>query len=107
MDKIAGLPSAWRPMTDPLDLMHLGKLGEEANELGAAVSRCLIQGVDECEPVTGKLNRDWLQDEIADVLCNMQLVIEHFNLDDESIYVRSEKKRAYLKQWHQQLTGKS
>jgi hypothetical protein len=60
----------WRPMTRPIDLKHLGKLGEESNELGAAISRCIIQGIDEREPVTGKPNRQWLAEEIADVLAN-------------------------------------
>ena len=45
----------WHPITDKVDLKYLGKLGEELNECGSAVSRCIIQGVDEREPVTGKL----------------------------------------------------
>lgn len=97
----------WHPITDSVDLKHLGKLGEELGELGAAagkcaaaVSRCIIQGVDEREPVTGKLNRDWLQDEIADVQANLDLVIERFGLDEEAMAARSAKKRQHLKQWH-------
>lgn len=90
----------WHPITDAVDLKHLGKLGEELNECGSAVSRCIIQGVDECEPVTGKVNRDWLQDEIADVQANIDLVVARFKLDEEAMHIRAEKKKLHLKQWH-------
>lgn len=90
----------WHPITDAVDLKHLGKLAEEANELGSAIARCIIQGVDECEPVTGKSNRAWLQDEIADVQANLDLVIERFGLDEEAMEARAAKKRGHLKQWH-------
>lgn len=94
----------WHPMQRPIDLKHLGKLGEEANELGAAINRCIIQGIDEREPITHKLNRDWLQDEIADVLANIELVREHFGLDAVSIRVRAERKKIHLRGWHSMLT---
>lgn len=97
----------WHPITDSIDLKHLGKLGEELGELaaaagkcGAAVSRCIIQGVDEREPVTGKENREWLEDEIADVRANSDLVIKRFALDETRIAARVEKKKRYLQGWH-------
>lgn len=90
----------WHPMTDSVDLKHLGKFAEELGECCSAVSRCIIQGIDECEPVTGKPNRKWLQDEIADVCANLDLVIERFNLDTSAIEARAAKKRAHLKSWH-------
>lgn len=95
----------WVPMTNLLDLKHLGKFGEELGECSAAVSRCIIQGIDGAEPVTGKINRDWLEDEIADVLNNMNLVVEHFNLDAVKIKARLRKKRALLRIWHGMLEG--
>lgn len=93
----------WNPMDKPIDLKHLGKLGEETNELGAAVSRCIIQGIDEAEPVTGKVNRKWLEDEIADVAANIDLVIEHFKLDTNRITERALDKKGKLKLWHGML----
>lgn len=90
----------WRPMRDPLDLKHLGKLGEELNEAGAAVARCIIQGIDEAEPVTGKVNREWLEDEIADVMANIRLVANHFGLDKGRMLARSERKEEQLGEWH-------
>jgi hypothetical protein len=93
-------PSPWHPITDPVDIKHLGKLAEELNEAGAAVARCLIQGVDEAEPETGRPNRLWLQDEIADVLANAELVVERFTLDREAMAARAARKTAFLRRWH-------
>lgn len=95
----------WVPMTNLLDLKHLGKLGEECGELSAAVSRCIIQGINAAEPVTGKINRAWLEDEIADVLNNMNLVLEHFDLNAEKIRARVKRKRRLLRIWHGMLEG--
>lgn len=95
----------WVPMTNLLDLKHIGKLIEELGECVSAAARCQIQGIDECEPTTGKLNRDWLEDEIADVTNNLQLVTEHFNLNVGKIHARVSRKRAMLKEWHGMLEG--
>lgn len=99
--EVTGLAlNPWHPMTDPIDLKHLGKFGEELNECGAAVSRCIIQGIDEAEPVTGKVNKDWLEDEIADVLAGAELNMRRFNLDRDKIEKRKAKKMAHLSAWH-------
>lgn len=95
-------PNPWHPISNAIDLKHLGKLGEEVNELGAAISRCIIQGVDECEPVTKKPNKLWLQEEIADVLANIPLVIARFKLDRWRIDERADRKRKHLAIWHRQ-----
>lgn len=97
-------PSPWVPMTKLIDLKHLGKLGEELNECGAAVSRCIIQGIEESEPVTLKPNREWLEDEIADVLANIYLVQKHFKLNQEKILARRERKITHLTRWHNMLS---
>lgn len=95
----------WVPMTDPKSLKLLGKLGEEVNELGAAVFRCIIQGIEEREPVTGKLNRRWLCEEIADVRANLDLVEKGFDLDQRFITERQAKKKAYLQEWLSMMVG--
>lgn len=97
----------WHPMTSPIDLKHLGKLSEELNEAASAISRCIIQGIDECEPITKKPNREWLEDEIADVLANIKLVVAHFNLNTNHIDARSERKQEHLRGWHSMLSEKS
>ena len=74
------LASPWEPVSDRTDLKLLGKLLEELGELTSVVSRCLIQGIDEVQPVTGKSNRLWLEEEYADVYANMLLVAHRFDL---------------------------
>lgn len=98
---MAGLISPWHPMKDPVDVKTLGKLLEEVNELGTAVARCLIQGIFEAEPVTGKLNNDWLEDEIADVLAGIDLAVERFGLDMGKINRRTARKIEGLRRWHE------
>lgn len=93
----------WVPISSPCDLKHLGKLGEELCEAGAAVSRCIIQGINESEPVTGKLNREWLEEELADVLANIELVKERFALDGAEMLHRIERKKRHLRAWHSML----
>lgn len=94
------LVNPWHPMTDPVDLKTLGKFLEELGECTAAASRCVIQGVDEAEPVTGKINREWLQEEIADILAGADLTIERFKLDREAIATRCARKMLALYRWH-------
>jgi hypothetical protein len=93
------VPNPWIPMTDPVDISHLGKFNEELSEAGAAASRCLIQGIDEKEPTTGKVNRDWLEDEIADVIALIELNIGQFMLDMNKIRTRADRKKKYLTRW--------
>ena len=92
----------WHPMTNPQDLKTLGKLGEELGECQAALMRCLIQGIDEVEPVTGYMNRHWLEDEIADVQVNAELVISRFGLDVDRMAQRRAEKKRLLTAWHRE-----
>lgn len=89
-------PNPWHPMTNSVDLKHLGKLAEAS----AAVARCVIQGIDESEPVTGKPNKEWLEDELSDVMTNISLCLERFALDQNRMMERGVMKAAHLKQWH-------
>ncbi|MGJ4893747.1 hypothetical protein ACQR2B_06755 [Bradyrhizobium oligotrophicum] len=106
-DEQSPVLNPWQPMRRPIDLKHLGKLIEELNECGSAAARCVIQGIDEREPVTGKLNREWLEDEIADVIANIRLVTEHFGLDEERVRMRVGRKRDHLRAWHAMLNGEA
>lgn len=90
----------WHPMTDAVDLKHLGKLGEETGELSTVACRCIIQGIDEEIPGEGKTNRRWLEEEIADVLGNIDLNIKRFGLDMKFIALRAEEKKRRLRTWH-------
>jgi len=94
----------WMPMTSAIDKKHIGKLLEELGEAVAAASRCLIQGIDEKEPVTGKPNKEWLEDAFADVLANIALVTEHFRLDQNRMRIRCDRKVEMLRTWHAMLS---
>lgn len=96
---MSDLVSPWQPMRWPIDLKHLGKLGEELSEAGAAAARCVIQGIEESEPVTGKPNRAWLEEEIADVFAISNLAIAHFGLDRVGMGQRTERKMMLLAKW--------
>jgi NTP pyrophosphatase (non-canonical NTP hydrolase) len=97
----------WTPMTDQVSVKILGKLAEELGELTAAVSRCLIQGIAESEPVTGKPNRQWLEEEIADVVAGLTMTMQHFQLDVEKCDSRSLRKMENLAAWHAMKTFES
>ncbi len=95
--------SPWHPMKDPVQLKIFGKLIEELGELQAALARCIIQGLDEYEPVTNKPNKQWVADEIADVLCGIHLLQNGYLWEHEwKVYIetRKEKKRKHLIAWH-------
>lgn len=88
----------WHPMNDPIDIKHIGKFIEELGECVSAAARVLIQGIEECEPVTKKPNKEWLEDEIADIKANIDLCVDRFKLSINKD--REERKKKYLKQWH-------
>lgn len=95
--------SPWMPDTDRLNLAVLGKMAEECCEAGNAAARCIIQGIDESEPVTGKPNRQMLEDEIADVLAVTLMASSHFGLDYPRILERADKKRQGFQRWHKMI----
>lgn len=94
------LISPWHPTTNTQELKVGLKFLEELGESVSAMARCLMQGINESQPVTGKLNREWLQDEIADVIGNAHLVIEWYDLDREAIEQRATRKKVGLRIWH-------
>lgn len=97
--------SPWVPMVRAIDKKHIGKLLEELGEATSAASRCFIQGIYESEPVTGKLNKEWLEDELADVQANTELCIEQFELNTQRMAERVARKKQLLRTWHIMLTA--
>lgn len=99
----------WHPMSDPVDIKHVGKLLEEILELqtalgrlGQALSRSLIQGLHEVEPVTGKSNSLWVREEAADVLAGIELMIDrHYTHERSQIMERRYNKMKRLRAWHE------
>lgn len=92
-------PSPWIPMTDPVELAMLGKAVEEVNELGSAIARCIIQGIDEAHPTTGKTNRQWLTEEMADVRAVLATLQKQFGITDYDMEERVEVKLKHFSGW--------
>lgn len=93
----------WKHEPDPVKLAVLGKAAEELSELIAAISRCIIQGVDGTHPVTGKPNIDWLWEEMVDVR-NMLEVMGTVWLPPPGWHERLKKKRDHIDQWLKSIT---
>lgn len=91
--------SPWQPEVSSSNLAVLGKMGEELGELSQMVSRCIIQGINESEPVTGKPNVVSLREEVADVMAMINIVCAHFKLDGSELNARAADKEFYLKEW--------
>lgn len=88
----------WHPISNAVDLKHLGKLGEETAELSRIVARIIIQGMDGIDPASGENNTINLQKEMADVIANIELNVEHFGLHVDGR--RIESKKTQLRIWH-------
>lgn len=89
----------WWPVTDPLDVKHLGKAVEETGELVSIMGRILTQGVDGVDPKSGKCNRVAMEDEIADVIAKVESLCERFSLDVDRINRRKLEKREFHRVW--------
>ena len=97
-------PQPWEPEQNRLLLAVLGKLAEENSECGAIAARCIIQGLNEREPVTGKLNREALEDEIADIFAQGEAAVLRLGLDRARIEARRDRKIEFTGQWYDHLT---
>lgn len=93
----------WKPETDPVSIRRIGKLGEESTELSKVCFRALLQGLEGLEPSSSKSNRIAMIEEIADTLANIDLAMEHFNLDAEAIYARRQKKKTEQRTWQRDI----
>lgn len=89
----------WIPTTDLKVLRRVGKTQEELGELGAVLARVIIQGIDEIDPGSGKVNRQRLTEEVADVYTQLQLIMSDFNLDRLFINGRCEQKKRKMAEW--------
>lgn len=78
------LISLWKP--EPNVVLHqaLGKLVEELGELTQSAARCMIQGFDSSEPITGAANRQQIQKEISDVRAALEWVSEITGVSEDT-----------------------
>lgn len=100
--------SPWLPEQDQIRLAILGKLVEECGELGSRAARCIIHGLDEVDPDSGRENFEELRREIADVRACLAVAEEKLGL--EPLPEREAGKRVGFLHWHhliRMLTGRA
>lgn len=89
----------WTPTTDLMMLRRMGKLLEELAELSNVAARCIIQGVDETDPGSGKVNRQRLVEEIADVYAQLDVTVNMLDLPGFIIESRVNNKTGQMREW--------
>lgn len=89
--------------TDAFRLRRLGKALEEMGELVSVLARCIIQGVDEVDPSSKKVNLQRMEEETADVLTQVACLIDAFKLDPERLAVRATDKKTSMDKWEDLL----
>lgn len=93
----------WKPEPDLMTHQVIGKAAEEASELAGILARILIQGLDERDPGTGRLNRDALVDEMSDVTAAIQWI--EYQLGIKPYPARVDRKLAGFKLWGEMIAN--
>lgn len=93
--------SPWMPERNPLTVAMIGKLGEEASELAQRCFRILIQGLEERDPDSKRLNSEELAREMSDVAACMHVV--HEKLKIYLMLGRRDDKVAGFDRWHKMM----
>ena len=93
----------WLPESRTIIHQALGKAAEESGELTKILARCLIQGLDACDPKTGVPNRVSLADELADMHAAMGWLFEVLDIDAETHNARADRKIDGFRRWQDML----
>ncbi|WP_207747540.1 hypothetical protein [Pelagibacterium limicola] len=96
-----GQISPWMPEQDRIRIAVLGKLAEECNELAARAARCIIHGLHEVDPDSGRYNIDELEREMADVFACLS--VARMRLRAEPDINRIETKMQGFARWHRMI----
>ena len=76
-------------------------LQEECAEVTQAVSKVFRFGFD--SEHQGKTNKEMLEEEIGDLLCMIDILIEQCVINDEEVNIARKNKREKLKKWSKVL----
>ena len=86
----------------PLDrrvMEALGILQEECAEVIVEVSKCRRFGIDSEHYKTKEKHKDMLAQEIGDVMCMVDILVEQGVIDRAELILAKERKREKLKRW--------
>lgn len=72
---------------------------EECAEVIQAISKVFRFGMDDVHPTTNKSNKDSLEEEVGDLMCMLQLMMEKGIIDETKVYTASVHKRIKLEKW--------
>ena len=95
----------WHATTNPTEIRRFGKLLEECGELVNVAARCIIQGIDEVDPGTERVNRYRLEDELADVAAQITATVDILGLNEKRIIARGVTKLDLMHEWEAMYDG--
>jgi NTP pyrophosphatase (non-canonical NTP hydrolase) len=72
---------------------------EECAEVSQAISKVFRFGMDDCHPVTKIANREHLEEEIGDLMCMIDLLIDHGVVSEAAVMTAKQEKYHKLQQW--------
>jgi len=72
---------------------------EECAEVTQAISKIFRFGFDSVHPVSKKSNQESLEEEVGDLLCMVDILIEKCIVSDEKVNAARKAKREKLKIW--------
>ena len=72
---------------------------EECSEVSQAVSKIFRFGWDSKHPKTGVNNKEHLEEEIGDLLCMVDILVEKCIISDTQVNIARKAKREKLKTW--------
>ena len=97
----------WTPEENIVLHQALGKVAEEAAELAKIATRCMIQGFDEAEPVTGMPNRQALREEVADLKAALRWLYEIIDEPYKGESQRERRKFDGFREWQAMLEAEA
>jgi NTP pyrophosphatase (non-canonical NTP hydrolase) len=72
---------------------------EECSEVSQAVSKIFRFGWESKHPKTGVNNKEHLEEEIGDLLCMVDILVEKCIISDTQVNIARKAKREKLKTW--------
>ena len=74
-------------------------LSEECAEVIQAISKCHRFGIDNLKPGKPKTNREHLEEEIGDLMCMIDLLIDSGMVSESAVMTAKAEKLNKLKMW--------